>query len=143
MTYDDQNYFQIHEQHREEAKVMEATSKGIIPLNDKEMKIIDAMWNKEPLDHITAHPLQPEEIIHHLIHRRRMNHRYILEHLEHLKIIIEEPAIIPAHRRRRECQITTRPVRESRTGQKTRDRSSTECAEAGEFCVVAPAGYWV
>lgn len=49
MTYDDQNFFQIHEQQIREARAMEARSKGQLPLNDKERKIIDAMWKKGPM----------------------------------------------------------------------------------------------
>lgn len=49
MTYDDQNFFQMHERQIREARAMEAKSKGQLPLIDKEMKIIDAMWGKGPM----------------------------------------------------------------------------------------------
>jgi DNA-binding MarR family transcriptional regulator len=49
MTYNGQNFFKIHEQHREESRMMEALSEGTLPLNEKEMEIIDAIWGKEPM----------------------------------------------------------------------------------------------
>jgi predicted HTH transcriptional regulator len=49
LTYDDRIYFQIHEQHKREARVMKARSEGQLPLNDNEMKIIDAMDGRGPM----------------------------------------------------------------------------------------------
>jgi hypothetical protein len=47
--YDDQNFFRIHERHTREARIMEARSGGRLPLNDKEMKIVGAIWKKGPM----------------------------------------------------------------------------------------------
>jgi hypothetical protein len=49
MIYDDQNFFQIHEQQIREARKMKIRSEGQLPLNDNEMKIIDAMWGQGPM----------------------------------------------------------------------------------------------
>jgi DNA-binding CsgD family transcriptional regulator len=49
LTFDSQNCFRVHEKHVRETREMEARSKGQLPLNDKEMKIIDAMWGQGPM----------------------------------------------------------------------------------------------
>jgi DNA-binding MarR family transcriptional regulator len=49
LTYDDHYFFQITEQQIREARMMEARSKGQLPLNDNEMKIIDTIWGQEPM----------------------------------------------------------------------------------------------
>ncbi len=49
MTYDDQNFFQMNERQIREVRAMEAKSKGQLPLNDNEMKIIDTMWGQAPM----------------------------------------------------------------------------------------------